>query len=57
MWGGNWVRNKRKKNNENVRGGGEKISNGSSERAHFKECVVPVTVQDTVFWIEKKWQS
>lgn len=33
------------------------ISNGSSERAHFKECVVPVTVQDTVFWIEKKWQS
>ncbi len=31
--------------------------NSSSERAHFKKCVVPVTIQDTVFWIEKKWQS
>ena len=38
-------------------GGGGEISNGSSERAHFKEWVVPVTVQDAVFRIEKKWQS
>lgn len=39
----------------------DKMRNGSSERAHFKKkrekSEVPVTIQDAVFWIEKKWQS
>lgn len=29
----------------------------SSERAHFKTCVVPVTIQDTVFGLKRNGKA
>lgn len=49
MWGRICVRKKKTKDVSE--------RNGSSERAHFKKCVVPVTIQDTVFGLRKNGKA